>query len=74
MPTIEKAPLSPPGSRTVTITSVDRAELIDRARDVIDDYMYGNGSWWHAGPRKSLDQTLHDLNNFEGNIRVGAVC
>jgi hypothetical protein len=65
MATIERKPLPPPGRGTITITPTDRAELANSARDVINDYMFGNGSWWDQGPRKSWDQTVSDLRAFE---------
>jgi hypothetical protein len=64
MATIESKPLPPIGKGTVTITPADRTDLTNRARDVIYDYMFGNGSWWDAGPRKPWDQTVKDLQAF----------
>jgi hypothetical protein len=64
MATIESKPLPPIGKSTVAITPADRTDLINRARDVIYDYMFGNGSWWDAGPRKPWDQTVKDLQAF----------
>jgi hypothetical protein len=64
MATIESKPLPPIGKGTVTITPADQTDLTNRARDVINDYMFGNGSWWDAGPRKPWDQTVKDLQAF----------
>ncbi|MBW7964912.1 hypothetical protein [Bradyrhizobium sp. BR 10261] len=53
VPTIEKKPLPPIGSGSVTINPSDKEDITSRARDVIDHYVSGKGSWWDEGPRKS---------------------
>jgi hypothetical protein len=65
MATIERKPLPPPGRGAITITSTDRADLTNSARDLINHYMFGNGSWWDAGPRKSWDHPVSDLKAFK---------
>jgi hypothetical protein len=49
VPTIEKKPLPPIGSGFVTINPADKEDITSRARDVIDHYMSGKGSWWDEG-------------------------
>jgi len=68
MPNIEKRPLPPPNSTATTITEADKAEIIARANDVIDYYLNGPGSYWKAGPRKSLQETVGDLRKFKDNV------
>jgi hypothetical protein len=65
MPTIEKKPLPPIGSGSVTINPSDKEDVTRRARDVIDHYMSGKGSWWDEGTRKSAQQTVDDLKRFK---------
>ncbi|WP_136623642.1 hypothetical protein [Bradyrhizobium centrolobii] len=68
MPTIEKKPLPPIGSGVVTINPSDKEDITRRARDVIDHYMSGKGSWCDEGPRKSVQQTIDDLNRFKNGV------
>ncbi|WP_129275537.1 hypothetical protein [Bradyrhizobium betae] len=68
MPTIEKKPLPPIGSGSVTINPSDKEDITSRARDVIDHYMSGKGSWWNEGPRKSAQQTVDDLKRFKDSV------
>ena len=73
MPTIERKPLPPPNSTATAITEADRAEIIARANDVIDYYLNGPGSYWQAGPRKSLlnepgVSTVTDLKRYRDGV------
>src|SRR5882724_6725528 len=73
MATIERRPLPPPNSTATTITEADRAEIIARANDVIDYYLNGPGSYWQAGPRKSLlnepgVSTVTDLKRYRDGV------
>ena len=68
MATVERRPLPPPNSTATTITEADRAEIIARANDVIDYYLNGQGSYWDAGPRKPLQETINDLQNFKDQV------
>ncbi|MGT2438546.1 hypothetical protein ACU4GH_25340 [Bradyrhizobium betae] len=68
MPTIEKRPLPPIGAGSVTISPSDKDEIMSRARDVIDHYMSGEGSWWDEGPRKSAHETIDDLKRFKDSV------
>ncbi|MBR1086227.1 hypothetical protein JQ621_01920 [Bradyrhizobium manausense] len=68
MPTIEKKPLPPIGSGSVAINPSDKEDITGRARDVIDHYVSGKGSWWDEGPRKSAQQTIEDLNRFKDSV------
>jgi len=75
MATIERKPLPPPNSTATRITEADRAEIIARANDVIDHYLNGPGSYWDAGPRRPLQETVNDLKNFKKpGYRVEAIC
>lgn len=69
MASIERIPLPPLGSGPLKkLGPADRDDLIQRAREVIDDYMFGAGSWQTDGPRKSEWQTTDDLSNFKREI------
>ncbi len=68
MPTIEKKPLPPIGSGFVTIHPSDKEDITSRARDVIEHYMSGKGSWWDEGPRKSAQETIDDLKRFKDSV------
>ena len=68
MTNIEKSPLPPPGGATTTITGADRAEIMAQAAAVLDYYLNGQGSYYDAGPQKSLDATLADLQNFYKDV------
>jgi len=68
MATIERKPLPPHGRGTTTIAPSERIDLTNRARDVIDYYMSGDGSWWGEGTRKPLDRTIEDLQGFKSAV------
>jgi hypothetical protein len=42
--------------------------VVARANDVIDYYLNGAGSYWDAGPRKSLQETIDDLQKFKNQV------
>jgi hypothetical protein len=73
MATIERKPLPPPNSRVTTIGEADRAEIIARAKDVMDYYLNGGGSYFDGGTQKPLvsefgHSTVDDLKNFMRSI------
>jgi hypothetical protein len=70
MTTIEKKPLPPPGysGGIVTISPSEREDLTNRAQDVINHYMFGEGSWWDAGTRKPFFATIDDLERFKSSV------
>jgi hypothetical protein len=69
MASIERHALPPLGAGPPTkLSPADRADLVKRAREVIDDYIFGAGSWQTAGPRKSAWQTIDDLENLKREI------
>lgn len=73
MATIERKPLPPPNSRVTTIREADRAEIIARAKDVMDYYLNGGGSYFDGGTQKPLvsefgNSTVDDLKNFMRSI------
>jgi hypothetical protein len=68
MGTVERRPLPPSNSRVTPITEADRAEIIGGARDVIDHYLNGPGSYWDSGPRKPLEETVKDLERFKNQV------
>lgn len=77
MATIERKPLPPPNSSTLTIAEADRAEMMASTSAVIDYYLNGPGSYWDAGTRKPLvgddefrdtDTTVNDLKKFKDRV------
>jgi hypothetical protein len=68
MGTIERRPLAPFNSKVTPITEADRAEIIGGARDVIDHYLNGPGSYWNSGPQKPLEETINDLERFKNQV------
>ena len=68
MATIERRPLPPFNSKVTPITEADRAQIIAGARDVIDHYLNGPGSYWNSGPRKPLEETINDLERFKNQV------
>jgi hypothetical protein len=71
MESIKGSPLPPLGGGPPTkLSPADRADLVNRAREVIDDYMFGTRSWQTDGPRKSARQTIEDLERFKSEIAV----
>jgi hypothetical protein len=70
---IERRPLPPKNFTAMSIAEADRAEMLDRANDVIDFYLNGPGSYWDAGPRKPLtgetgDSAVDDLRYFKDRV------
>ena len=73
MATIERKPLPPPNSRITTIAEADRAEIIAQAKNVMDYYLNGAGSYFDGGTQKPLvsefgNSTVDDFKNFMGSI------
>jgi hypothetical protein len=42
--------------------------MLARANDVIDHYLNGPGSYWDAGTRKPLHETIRDLKDFKNQV------
>ena len=68
MEKIERRPLPPPNSTATEITEADRSEMLARANGVIDHYLNGPGSYWDAGTRKPLQETIRDLKDFKNRV------
>lgn len=68
MATIERRPLPPSNFTAKTITEADRGDIISNARDVIEHYLNGPGSYWDAGTQKPLQNRLEDLDRFKNAV------
>lgn len=74
MEKIERRPLPPPNSTAAEIAEADRSEMLARANDVIDHYLNGPGSYWDAGTRKPLQETIRDLKDFKDQVTASKQC